>query len=107
MPTQRTRRIVEILKQELIEARAEFEDYQAQADQPDFEMGDAEGYSTWQAAVALQAHLEREVEEIERAIERAESGLYGVCERCGEQIASARMHALPYTTLCVSCASKG
>ncbi|MCB0215235.1 MAG: TraR/DksA C4-type zinc finger protein [Caldilineae bacterium] len=106
MPTHRTRRIVEILKQELVEARKELEDYQAQAEQPDFEMGDAEGYSTWQAAVALQGHLEQEVEEIERALDRAEQGLYGTCEACGEAIGAARLHALPYTTLCVRCAAK-
>lgn len=106
MPTESKSRIVEILQKELAEARAELEDYQEQADQPDFEMGDAEGYSTWQAAMSLKNHLEQEVEDIERALKRAEEGLYDKCAMCGEPIGSARRHALPYTIHCVSCASK-
>ena len=46
------------------------------------------------------------VEQIEAAMARIDAGTWGVCERCGEKIAAARMQALPTATLCVACASK-
>jgi len=39
----------------------------------------------------------------ERALDRIESGTYGVCESCGEPIGKARLQAFPRATLCVSC----
>ena len=46
------------------------------------------------------------ITQIEAALERLDAGTWGVCERCGEKIAAARMEALPTATLCVDCASK-
>jgi DnaK suppressor protein len=42
---------------------------------------------------------------VEAALVRIDKGGYGNCERCGEAIPKARLDALPYSTLCVSCAS--
>jgi RNA polymerase-binding transcription factor len=42
---------------------------------------------------------------VDAALARIEQGGYGICERCGEAIPMARLDALPYSTLCVSCAS--
>ena len=39
----------------------------------------------------------------ERALDRIESGIYGVCESCGKPIGKARLQAFPRATLCVSC----
>lgn len=44
-----------------------------------------------------------EAGEIERAIEKIDSGTYGTCESCGQQIAPGRLEYLPYVTLCVRC----
>lgn len=52
-----------------------------------------------------QRRLER-IDHIEAALHRLDEGSWGVCEACGERIASARMEALPTATLCVDCASK-
>ena len=50
---------------------------------------------------------EKEVlEQIEAALKRIEDGSYGKCEECGRNIAKARLQAMPYAALCVSCASK-
>jgi DnaK suppressor protein len=38
-------------------------------------------------------------------LERIEDGSYGICESCESEIASARLEALPFTRLCVSCQS--
>jgi DnaK suppressor protein len=37
------------------------------------------------------------------ALERIENGTYGVCTRCGAQIAAARLEAMPEASLCVTC----
>jgi len=39
----------------------------------------------------------------ERALERIESGTYGLCESCGQPIGKARLQAFPRAMLCVSC----
>lgn len=41
--------------------------------------------------------------QVEHALERLNTGAYGVCEICGEPIAPERLEALPYTTLCIRC----
>ncbi|CAN5850417.1 hypothetical protein BH23ACT5_BH23ACT5_17650 [soil metagenome] len=43
---------------------------------------------------------------VEHALKRIESGGYGTCESCGNQIPVARIDALPYATLCVECARR-
>lgn len=40
---------------------------------------------------------------IQHALERIESGTYGVCESCGEAIPRARLEAKPSVSLCLSC----
>jgi DnaK suppressor protein len=42
---------------------------------------------------------------VEEAIERIDEGKYGLCDECGAAIPVARLDALPYTKLCVSCAA--
>ncbi len=50
------------------------------------------------------AELEsRELEQIERALDRIRNGRYGRCEYCGEKVAEARLNALPYTDSCIEC----
>jgi DnaK suppressor protein len=44
--------------------------------------------------------------EIDAAEARLEAGTYGVCERCGEPIAQARLEARPTARLCIGCASR-
>ncbi|HEU5159712.1 MAG TPA: TraR/DksA family transcriptional regulator [Streptosporangiaceae bacterium] len=39
----------------------------------------------------------------ERALQRIDSGTYGVCESCGNAIGKARLQAFPRATLCVTC----
>ena len=53
--------------------------------------------------LALVQNLERKLESIEHALRLAQSGGYGICERCGQQIDPARLKALPQTTLCLKC----
>jgi RNA polymerase-binding transcription factor len=43
---------------------------------------------------------------IEEALYRMERGTYGVCRDCGDPIAPARLEAIPWTRVCISCKQK-
>ncbi|MFY8201355.1 MAG: TraR/DksA family transcriptional regulator [Pirellula staleyi] len=47
---------------------------------------------------------ETEIRDIRRALQRIETGEYGICTVCEKPIAKARMAAVPWATRCVSCA---
>jgi len=53
--------------------------------------------------VSAEGRREREIVE---ALQRIYDGTYGVCENCGNPIARARLEAVPYVRLCVSCKQK-
>jgi CBS domain-containing protein len=52
----------------------------------------------------LSARAERRLRAIELAIERADHGRLGICERCQGRIPRTRLRAIPEATLCVRCA---
>ncbi|MDR1050430.1 MAG: RNA polymerase-binding protein DksA [Deltaproteobacteria bacterium] len=43
---------------------------------------------------------------INDALDRIDSGDYGVCESCGNDISLKRLEARPVTTLCIDCKKK-
>ncbi|MDI6802094.1 MAG: RNA polymerase-binding protein DksA [Thermodesulfovibrionales bacterium] len=43
------------------------------------------------------------LKKIDEAIEKIESGTYGTCESCGEEISIQRLEARPVTTMCIDC----
>lgn len=43
---------------------------------------------------------------IEEALYRMEKGSYGICRDCGDPIAPARLEAIPWTRVCISCKQK-
>jgi DnaK suppressor protein len=76
--------------------------------------GDNLGYGNHQADDATDAfeqakelsllqNSERVLAQVEAALARFEQGTYGICERCGDHIDPARLKALPYAKLCMSC----
>lgn len=54
--------------------------------------------------VQLKADAEHELRLVNIALERLNQGTYGECQHCGEDIAIARLDALPYTEHCIKCA---
>ncbi|PBC64456.1 DNA-binding protein [Streptomyces sp. Tue6028] len=56
--------------------------------------------------MALAANAREMLEQTERALDRLETGTYGLCESCGNPIGKARMQAFPRATLCVECKQK-
>jgi RNA polymerase-binding protein DksA len=53
---------------------------------------------------ALDDAQRRELESIRGALARIDAGEYGVCPRCEEPIAPARLRALPTAEYCIRCA---
>ena len=47
-----------------------------------------------------------ELRKVTRALERIAAGEYTHCASCGEGIDLKRLEAVPYTDLCIRCASK-
>ena len=43
---------------------------------------------------------------IEDAIHRVDQGIFGVCTDCENEIAPARLKAVPWTRVCIDCKSK-
>ncbi|MEA2176790.1 MAG: DnaK suppressor protein [Solirubrobacteraceae bacterium] len=48
--------------------------------------------------------LETQQARIVRALEKLDEGTYGLCDRCGEPIAPARLAAAPDSVHCIACA---
>ena len=73
------------------------------------EPGDSVDRATDQRAVAaiepLSRRAKRRLRAIELALERAEHGRLGLCERCQGRIPPPRLRAVPEATLCVRCAA--
>jgi DnaK suppressor protein len=64
-----------------------------------------------QGSATFERELDMTFEENERdtldmvraALARVEAGTYGTCSRCGDDIPSARLNAMPTATLCITC----
>ncbi len=53
--------------------------------------------------LSMLEHVESEISDVERALERLDAGTYGQCESCSEQIPRERLEALPAARFCLSC----
>ncbi|MBM3738673.1 MAG: TraR/DksA family transcriptional regulator [Acidobacteria bacterium] len=50
------------------------------------------------------SHIRHEtLREVTLALDRLETGDYGVCEQCGSEIAEKRLQAIPWARYCVQC----
>lgn len=67
---------------------------------------DAAEQFSHQKVAALQAHSDRRLIQIKKALARIKIGKYGVCEVCGKMIDTDRLTVMPETTLCAECAKK-
>lgn len=68
-------------------------------------MADNASYAFEQAkSLSLQQNAKGVLGEINAALKRFEDGTYGVCVQCGQCIDPARLEAIPYASLCMTCA---
>jgi RNA polymerase-binding protein DksA len=49
----------------------------------------------------LYDQLRRELDDIEKALQRMDDGTYGTCEVCGNEIGEARLEVMPATRVCI------
>lgn len=54
---------------------------------------------------SLGAQDAQRIQMIDSALERIRLGRYGICISCGKEIPEGRLEILPYTVMCVNCAS--
>lgn len=56
--------------------------------------------------LALNEHAEKELADVEAALEAIEQGTYGICQVCREAISYERLKAVPTATRCINHANE-
>ena len=68
----------------------------------DMDDGDPDVYEREKLLAVIQT-LEDKIGSVDYALKALEHDKYGICERCGAEISTERLKAVPNTTLCVKC----
>lgn len=95
--TERRERLAAQIRRALAERREESQ------------MRDAPGSHGWGAApegnisLAMVAQQQRQLAQIDTAIQRHQAGTYGRCIGCSEEIPLPRLQALPFAQRCAGC----
>jgi len=59
-----------------------------------------------QVLLSLTENERTRLQEVDEALDRIESGSYGICEECGEPIGLKRLEVRPVAKYCVPCKTK-
>ncbi|MGE5474914.1 MAG: TraR/DksA C4-type zinc finger protein [Ignavibacteriales bacterium] len=51
----------------------------------------------------LKANEVNQIKEIERAIKKIDNDIFGICEKCRNEISKERLEVRPYVRLCIDC----
>lgn len=79
---------------------AQFPDFGSEDDENAREVADFEN------KLALEKTLEKELRDINGAMEKIQSNTYGVCKYCKERISKARLLVRPTSSSCIKCKKK-
>jgi len=75
--------------------------------EPGSKSGDWIDHSSMESDIHVQLALKQTDSKLLRAIEEAilrlDQGVYGICMDCEEEIAHARLDAVPWTRVCIEC----
>ena len=103
-------------KDALLKKRAELEEtaglkpLQNSMEHNNGRQGDMADQAAGNNEVHIQLRLKQTDAKILQAIDEAlmsiEKGAFGVCRDCGEPIAEARLNAIPWTRVCITCKEK-
>ncbi len=66
----------------------------------------ASGNNEVHIALKLKQTDAKILQAIDEALVRIDKGAYGLCRDCGEPIAEARLNAIPWTRVCITCKEK-
>lgn len=69
---------------------------------PDLADVSSNAYSREMLLNLSEAH-HRQMQDIDAALARLETGEYGVCAECGEEISPRRMEVRPFSRYCIDC----
>jgi DnaK suppressor protein len=102
----------EVYKNQAADLRAEAESLALEREPGDVQFDEESGEGGTVAVdrerdLTLSAQALATIDEIDIALRSIETKMYGACEICGQPIPKARLRALPYARLCVSCKSGG
>jgi DnaK suppressor protein len=76
-------------------------------ERPDFGPGRGDaGTQTWEMNLTRKDQILSHISRLQHALERANKGVYGICENCGRPIDPERLEILPTATLCADCAQQ-
>ncbi|MHB1016917.1 MAG: TraR/DksA family transcriptional regulator [Coriobacteriia bacterium] len=106
--------LADVLERERARVLAEIEEFELEGQETQSDVSGENNYRDHMAdqgsatfARELDMTLEERAREslarIDRALARIADGTYGVCVRCGKQIAAERLEAMPEAELCISC----
>lgn len=100
----------------LLQKRAELEQtaglrpIQTQIDHNNGRQGDMADQASGNNEVHIHLKLKQTdakiLQAIDEALLRIEKGTFGICRDCGEPIAEARLNAIPWTRVCITCKAK-
>jgi DnaK suppressor protein len=107
---------VSVYKEALLRKRAELEQtvglrtLQSSMEHNNGRQGDMADQAAGNNEVHIQLRLKQTdakiLQAIDEALARIEGGTFGLCRDCGEPIAEARLNAIPWTRVCITCKEK-
>lgn len=107
---------VSVFKDVLLRKRAELvaagglRPLQSSMEQHNGRQGDMADQASGNNEVHIQLKLKQTdakiLQAIDEALQRIERGTYGLCRDCGGPIAEARLNAIPWTRVCITCKEK-
>jgi len=60
----------------------------------------------YDATLPVEFRLEKDLQDIRKALEKIRTKKYGICEECGKPIPIERLKAFPEAKLCLDCTKK-
>lgn len=103
------KKLLQTLEQE-VQASLHGDDDQTKPVEPDRAIGRLtrqDAMLSQSMALELRRRNQQRLRGIEQALVRIESGEFGECARCGDEIPEARLAVKPEAPLCVACAGGG
>lgn len=102
---------VGILKKELVEKKEALSSLQSQTRKMDSEseaelkdvMDRSDAEEAWFTKERMSQHWKLELTRINHALQRIESGTFGICEECDDEIPVKRLRVRPDAALCLNC----
>lgn len=69
----------------------------------DSEDDNAQEVAEYADELSIEARVESELKDVEKALATIEKGTYGICKYCGKEIDEKRLEARPASSSCIEC----